>query len=76
MNQTTASLARLDAMLAGLWDAATSGDGRAVAAVLNIEERRAAVLAQREPEPGTAVDEFTRRLAERRQAAPAARNPT
>lgn len=58
-------LARLDAMLTGLWPKARRGDVQAVDRVLKIGERRSALLAMssgNEPEKaGTAVDELKRR---------------
>ena len=41
-------LARLDAMLAGVWNAATEGDTAAIHAVLKIEERREHLLDREE----------------------------
>ena len=43
-------LARLDAMLAGLWDRATTGDVPSVVAALRIGERRARLLGLDAPE--------------------------
>lgn len=62
-------LARLDAMLTGLWGKARRGDVQAVDRVLRIGERRAALLAistrDDAEEKGTALDD----LAARRRAA-------
>lgn len=44
-------LARLDAMLRGLWPAARRGDVRAVDAVLRVQERRTTVLHQLQATP-------------------------
>lgn len=61
-------LARLDAMLTGLWPKARRGDVAAVDRVLVIEQRRAELLAQAPAEKGSTRDQ----LAERRQARKAA----
>lgn len=75
-------LARLDAMLVGLWPKARRGDVAAVDRVLRIEERRAAVVAgdRTATQPavdakpkGTGLSDFEQRLAERDGAAPSPR---
>lgn len=66
---TETELARLDAMLTGLWPKARRGDVQAIDRVLKIGERRSALLAMSNKsdaeEKGTALDE----LAARRRAA-------
>jgi len=69
-------LARLDAMLTGLWSKARSGNVQAIDRVLRIEERREAVLMRQamgsEPEPmkeTTSLSDFEKRLQERQQRA-------
>lgn len=67
---TSTALARLDAMLVGLWPKARRGDVQAVDRVLKIEERRVALLALAsgaEPEgrKETGLSEFEKRLAAR-----------
>lgn len=65
-------LARLDAMLTGVWPKARRGDVAAVATVLKIEERRAQLLtrvahdAAPTAENVTPLDAFQRRFQERR----------
>jgi hypothetical protein len=73
-----AELARLDAMLTGLWAMARRGDVQAVDRVLKIGERRTTLLAMSgDPEQQaareTALDEFTRRLQDRQSASAARR---
>lgn len=75
-------LARLDAMLVGLWPAARRGNVQAVDRVLKIEERRAELLlrqqlakggakpADEKPAPATPLDQ----LEQRRQARTAGRS--
>ncbi len=76
-------LARLDAMLTGLWPKARRGDVAAVDRVLRIEERRAAVLArvaardaENGPKKGTGLSDFEKRLAERQSSAKRPRRAT
>lgn len=64
-------LARLDAMLVGLWPKARRGDVLAIDRVLRIEERRAELVGPSKPTEGTVLDELTRRR-HSRGAAPAA----
>lgn len=71
-------LARLDAMLQGLWPAARRGDVYAVDRVLKIEERRAEIIAgEKDAEPEqpkrTGLSDFEKRLAARDRAARTAR---
>lgn len=72
-------LARLDAMLQGLWPRARKGDVAAIDRVLRIEERRAEIIAGDDQEkaaaepPRTGLSDFEKRLAERDRAARAAR---
>jgi hypothetical protein len=72
-------IARLDAMLTGLWGKARRGDVQAIDRVLKIQERRAALRqlsgADAPEKVVTALDEFTQRLAER-QSSPAATRRT
>lgn len=72
-------LARLDAMLVGLWPKARRGDVAAVDRVLRIGERRSVLLVAGGGEvaakEGTALDEFTRRLADRQSRPASARHP-
>lgn len=70
-------LARLDAMLTGLWPKARRGDVQAIDRVLKISERREQILlrgkdagsAQTESER-TGLSEFERRRAERQASSP------
>lgn len=68
-------LARLDAMLTGLWPKARKGDLGAVDRVLKIEERRAQILLrdhiaeQNGTTQTTGLSEFEKRLREREQRA-------
>ena len=68
-DEIATAVARLDAMLTGLWAKARRGDVQAIDRVLRIEERRAVLRAmspaQPETEQETPLDEFTRRLASR-----------
>lgn len=71
-------LARLDALLAGLWQRARRGEVQAVDRVLKIGERRAALLTldtagSSGPAEGTGLSEFERRLRDREQGSAAAR---
>jgi hypothetical protein len=50
-------LARLDKLLAGLWEFAEAGDVAAVDRVLAIEKRRAELLSMARPEPETVKQE-------------------
>lgn len=72
-------LARLDAMLQGLWPKARKGDVAAVDRVLVIEQRRAQLLQQAEPQKGSTRDQLAERRAARKTTAPrssrAARTP-
>lgn len=70
------TVARLDAMLTGLWPAARRGDVQAVDRVLKIEEQRRQTLAllqaateqqQAAQSNVTALEDFQRRLAERQR---------
>jgi hypothetical protein len=69
---TDLELARLDAMLLGLWAKARRGDRFAVEQVLKISERRIVLLggapapAITDDDQETGLDEFTRRLRERK----------
>jgi hypothetical protein len=72
----TSELARLDAMLSGLWAKARKGDVAAIDRVLRIEERRAQILARadgkadaEQPKEATSLSDFERRLREREQRA-------
>lgn len=72
-------LARMDAMLVGLWPKARRGDAQSVDRVLKISERRAALLTigsialtdtentetTTDAQAVTALDEFTRKLRDR-----------
>lgn len=68
-------LARLDAMLTGLWTKARRGDYAAVDRVMAIDRRRAELLGQEgastddRPKEATSLSDFEKRLAERRQRA-------
>lgn len=72
-------LARLDAMLTGLWPKARKGDATAIGLVLRIGERRDVLLSrgvargttgeQPTPPKGSVVSEFEAKLAERRTGA-------
>ena len=70
---TLTELARLDAMLTGLWAKARRGEVTAVDRVLRIEERRDAILAREagrtettdDAPERTGLSEFERRLRER-----------
>lgn len=74
-DQVPSELARLDAMLVGLWPKARRGDVHAIDRVLKIGERRAMILSMsgldRKPPPEantpeeSGLDEFTRRLRDR-----------
>lgn len=70
-------LARLDAMLTGLWPKARRGDVTAVDRVLRIEERRSFLLAREEqrpeakPKETTSLSDFEKRLRERQAKRPA-----
>lgn len=68
-------LARLDAMLTGLWPKARRGDLGAVDRVLKIGERRQALLAElaRAPEKGSTRDQLAEKRAARKRTA--ARKP-
>lgn len=71
-------LARLDAMLTGLWPKARRGDVQAIDRVLKIGERRTALLAMGERDAGeegerTGLSEFERKLAERARSTGAGR---
>lgn len=73
-------LARLDAMLVGLWSGARRGDVAAIDRVLKISERRASLLTlaalargQAAEAPTTPLSEFERRLHERDASAKSAR---
>lgn len=64
-------LARLDAMLTGLWAKARRGDYAAVDRVMAIDRRRAELLADEtlvadKPKEATSLSDFEKRLAERR----------
>lgn len=64
-------LARLDAMLTGLWAKARRGDYSAVDRVMAIDRRRAELLADEtlvadKPKEATSLSDFEKRLAERR----------
>lgn len=73
-------LARLDAMLTGLWTKARRGDVQAVDRVMRIEERRTAILTHaaatdddaEENRKETGLSDFEKRLREREQRAKAA----
>lgn len=62
-------LARLDAMLTGLWPKARRGDVAAVDRVLQIEQRREKLLKQSAPEKGSTRDQLAERRAARKTAA-------
>jgi transposase-like protein len=67
-------LARLDAMLTGLWPKARRGDYAAVDRVMAIDRRIAELLgeetvASRMPKETTSLSDFEKRLAERRKRA-------
>lgn len=66
-------LARLDAMLQGLWPKARKGDVAAVDRVLLIEQRREKLLQQAAPQKGSTRDQLAERRAARKTAA--ARKP-
>jgi hypothetical protein len=77
-------LARLDAMLTGLWPKARRGEVTAVDRVLKIEERRDQILAREQvraddPPEGTTertgLSEFERRLRERESGADVPHRP-
>lgn len=72
----SSELARLDAMLSGVWAKARKGDLGAIDRVLRIEERRALILARsssaaepEKPKEATSLSDFERRLREREQRA-------
>lgn len=75
-------LARLDAMLTGLWPKARRGDVQAVDRVLKIGERRSALLSLgttgtgKPQEERTGLDELRARRAGRRAATDGAERPT
>lgn len=74
----TTEIARLDAMLTGLWPKARRGDVQAVDRVLKISERRAQLLAMSagEAQPAareTGLSDFEKRLRERESSAKAPR---
>ena len=68
-DDVSTELARLDAMLTGLWPKARRGDVQAIDRVIKIGERRSVLLsmtARDQPEQeGTALDELQRRRAAR-----------
>lgn len=68
---TDTELARLDAMLTGLWKKARQGDVQAVDRVLRIGERRALLLSTTKAKVGDPIDEIAQRRAAR-GAGPAA----
>lgn len=76
---TDTAIARLDAMLVGLWPKARRGDVQAIDRVLKIEERRTALIAlAQEQNPKverkeTGLSDFEKRLREREQRAKGAR---
>ena len=55
-------LARLDAMLAGLWPSATTGDARSVDSLLRLSERRARLLGLDEHRPVDEEDSLSREI--------------
>ncbi len=67
-------LARLDAMLQGLWTKARRGDVAAVDRVLLIEQRREKLMQQAAPKKGSTRDQLAERRAARKTAA--ARKPS
>ena len=76
---SSSELARLDAMLTGLWAKARKGDVAAIDRVLRIEERRAQILTREGREvpestvkEATSLSDFERRLREREQRASSA----
>lgn len=74
-----AAIARLDAMLTGLWPKARRGDVQAIDRVLRIEERRMLLEAERANVEGgaatkeTGLSDFEKRLRERESSAKGAR---
>lgn len=74
IEEVPSELARLDAMLVGLWPKARRGDVHAVDRVLRIGERRDVLLERQDDQQPpihseeTGLDEFTRRLSDRRRS--------
>lgn len=75
-----AAIARLDAMLTGLWPKARRGDVQAIDRVLRIEERRMLLETERASAEGAAAEpketglsDFEKRLRERESSAKGAR---